>query len=237
MAVSLQCSIETSRVDGLAEHLLRFILKGGFKPGDRLPSIEQMAWSLGVARMKLREALHILDTLGAIEIRHGSGVYVRKVGPLLSNPMYTGKVTKKLLLDLVESRVQVETHAIGLAAARATTGDLMRLEALLAEAEAHAGDVADLCEANRAFHREVARASGNTILAQLQESMDGAFQQELQLLFGLYGSHVQDHREHLGLLDAIRERDPGLAAQRMNAHLGVVYRAVLQWETDRVPLA
>ena len=230
---------KTSLADDLTERLLQLIQSGQYETGDRLPAIMEMARSFGVGHPTLREALRKLETVGAVEIRHGSGVYVKrgKNVLLVSNPTFIGGASKKLLLDLVEARVPIETQAIGLAADHATDEHLEAMDGLLADAEAHLDDDALLSEANMAFHRQIAVASGNAVLAQLQEVLATLFQQEQRAILNIYGSREKDHQEHAGLLDAIRQRDAEVAEDRMRAHLLGVRDVVRQWDPDRTPLS
>lgn len=239
MPASLRRVAKTSLSDDLTERLLQLIRNGEYEPGDRLPAIMEMARSFGVGHPTLREALRKLETIGAVEIKHGSGVYVRRGQDMLlvSNPTFRGDVSQKLLLDLIDARIPIETSAMALAATHATDENLDRMAELLAEAETHFDDDAALSEANMAFHREISVASGNGVLAQLQDVLSTLFQQEQRVILDIYGSREQDHREHLGLLDALRQRDPALAEERMRAHLGGVREVVLQWDPAQTPLA
>ena len=62
--------------DALTERLLVLIRDEGLRPGDRLPSARALAERFAVATPTVREALRRLQATGAIEIRHGAGVYV-----------------------------------------------------------------------------------------------------------------------------------------------------------------
>lgn len=230
---------KTTLSDDLTERLLQMIRSGEYQPGDRLPAIMQMAQSFGVGHPTLREALRKLEVIGAVEIRHGSGVYVKRGEDMMfvRNPTFGGNVTQKLLLDLVEARIPIETRAMSLAATHATDENLERMAALLDQAEAHLGDDAKLSEVNMEFHREIAVASGNAVLAQLQEVLSKLFQQEQRLILDIYGSRERDHHEHVELLDALRQRDTELAERRMYDHLGGVRDVLLQWDPDQTPLA
>jgi GntR family transcriptional repressor for pyruvate dehydrogenase complex len=229
---------KTSLADDLTDRLLKLIRSGDYKPGDRLPPIMKMAHSFGVGHPTLREALRKLEVIGAVEIKHGSGVYVKRGHDMLlvSNPIFSGDASKKLLLDLVEARIPIETRTIALAADNASDEDLDRMAELLAEAEANFEDDAKLNEANMSFHRKIAKASGNTVLSQLEEVLSRLFLAEQQAILNIYGSRERDHQEHLGLLEAIRARDPELAKAKMLAHLEGVRDAILQWDSDQNPL-
>ena len=49
------------------------------QPGDRLQSEKELALYFGVSKTAVREALSALQTAGLIEVKHGSGIYVRNV--------------------------------------------------------------------------------------------------------------------------------------------------------------
>jgi GntR family transcriptional repressor for pyruvate dehydrogenase complex len=63
--------------DELVRRLRASIEMGQFRAGDRLPTIAEMARRFDVGSATVREALTKLEVAGVIEIRHGSGVYVR----------------------------------------------------------------------------------------------------------------------------------------------------------------
>jgi len=63
--------------DELVRRILSLIDEGRFVAGDRLPPIAEMARRFRVARATVREALFKLELLRVVEIRHGTGVYVR----------------------------------------------------------------------------------------------------------------------------------------------------------------
>jgi GntR family transcriptional repressor for pyruvate dehydrogenase complex len=145
--------------------------------------------------------------------------------------------SKKLLLDLIEARMPIEIKAASLAAETATEADLEHMAHLLAEAGQHLHNDAVLSTTNMTFHREISVASGNTVLAQLQEVLTKLFQREQRMILNIYGSHDKDHQEHMGILDALRRRNALLAEERMQAHLEGVRDVLLRWDPDQNPLS
>src|SRR4026208_186719 len=99
--------LKQSLSDKLAQRIRAMIQKGDYQRGDRLPPIMEMARHFGVGHPTIREALKKLETLGVVEIRHGSGVYVTRSDDVLvlATPDYGGAVSKKLLLDLTRARM------------------------------------------------------------------------------------------------------------------------------------
>jgi GntR family transcriptional regulator, transcriptional repressor for pyruvate dehydrogenase complex len=220
--------------DGLAERIRQLIQTGDFRPGDRLPSIADMARRFGVGHPTLREALKKLETLGIVTIRHGSGVYVGRDDNslLISNPVFSGSFTRKLLVDLIEARTPIELTTVGLAARNATLEHLREMKSLLTQAGESLGDDAVLSRVNMAFHREIAKASGNAVLAQLLEVLTNIFHEEQRAILSIYGSRQKDHAEHVRIFEALTDRDADLAAERMQAHLDGVREVLLRWDQE-----
>ena len=70
------------RAARIATQLLDIIELQKLAPGDRLPPERQLAELLEVSRPSLREALHILQAQGLVQIKHGQGTFVQE--PIVS---------------------------------------------------------------------------------------------------------------------------------------------------------
>src|SRR4051794_39006949 len=71
-------AVESQRLYRQIAEQLRGLISGGeFPAGSRLPAERDLARQLGVSRPSVREALIALEVEGWIEVRVGSGVYVR----------------------------------------------------------------------------------------------------------------------------------------------------------------
>lgn len=224
--------------DDLARRIRMLITAEGFGPGDRLPSINSMAKRFGVGHPTLREALRRLEAVGAVDMRHGAGVFVGR-NPntlLMTNPVHGEEVTRKLLLDLIEARIPVELQSVSLAALHAQSSHLAEMRRLLAHAGEHLDDDAVLSETNMAFHQQVARASGNTVVRQILDVLSSLFENEQRVILDIYGSRQKDHREHEGILAALETRDTVTAVERMRAHLEGVREVLLNWDPQVTPL-
>jgi GntR family transcriptional repressor for pyruvate dehydrogenase complex len=222
---------KSTLADEVAQRVAEMIREGTYEPGDRLPSISEMASRFEVGHPTLREALKKLEVLGTVEIKHGSGVYVKNDQDvlLMSNPIFAGEVSKDMMLDLIEARIPIELKAAEGAARNASAENIERLEELLEKADEHMEDDAYLTEVNMAFHREIAVASGNTVMAQVLEVLANLFENEQRMLLDIHGSREEDHAEHLEILNAIRKGDASLARDRMENHLEGVRRMAQQW--------
>jgi GntR family transcriptional regulator, transcriptional repressor for pyruvate dehydrogenase complex len=231
--------LKQSLADRLAQRIQRSIQTGDYTQGDRLPAIMEMARRFGVGHPTVREALKKLETMGVVEIRHGSGVYVSRSHEVLvlASPDYSGTVTKKLLVDLIQTRTPIEMQSVALAARNATDEHLQEMRRLLTTAGASLNDDSVLNSVNMAFHKQIALASGNTVLAQLLDVLRELFTEEQRLILGIFGSRERDHQEHLGILEALERRDEALGVERMRTHLEGVQAAVERWDPEQHPVA
>jgi GntR family transcriptional repressor for pyruvate dehydrogenase complex len=228
-----------SLADRLALRIKEMIQAGEYRLGDRLPAIMEMARSFGVGHPTVREALTKLEAVGVVEIRHGSGVYVSRSDDalLLASPGYAPVVTQKLLADLIRCRMPLEQQSVTEAVPHLTARHLKEMRRLLATAEKHLGDDAVLNRVNMQFHRQIAVASGNSVLLQLLDVLREMFQHEQLMILDIFGSRREDHEGHLAILDALERRDAALAVSRMKKHLQAVLGAVLQWDPARHPVS
>lgn len=223
---------KSTLADEVAQRVAEMIRDGTYEPGDRLPAISEMASRFEVGHPTLREALKKLEVLGSVEIKHGSGVYVKNNQDILlmSNPIFAGEVSREMLLDLIEARMPIELKSVIGAARNASEEDITRLEELLQRAEDNLDDGEMLTKMNMAFHREIAVTSGNVVMAQVLEVLANLFEKEQRTLLDIHGSRKDDHDEHVEIFEAIREGDEELAEQRMREHLEGVREMAEEWE-------
>ena len=222
----------TTLSDDIAQRITRLIQSGEHHPGARLPAITTMARQFGVGSPTLREALKKLETVGVVEIRHGSGVYVGRSPDslLITNPVLDAPASKKLLLDLIEARIPIELETARLAAMNATPTHIDEMDRLLSKAGESFDDPALLNRTNLSFHRQIALASGNVVMHQILEVLSSLFREEQQLILGIHGRQQDDHHEHVEILQALAAHDPELAVARMKSHLERVRDVLQRWE-------
>jgi GntR family transcriptional repressor for pyruvate dehydrogenase complex len=216
-----------SLADTLARRIRGMIQRGEYDEGDRLPAILEMARRFGVGPPTVREALKKLETLGVVDVRHGSGVYVasRRELLVLARPQLGGAVGDRLLSDLIEARIPLEVEAARTAALHASDEELAGMRHLL-ERVAGLADTQRCIAADGAFHRQLAVASGNTIVAQLLDALRDLFTGDGNVVGWEPLVCDADVSEHLGILDALEHHDALAATERMRVHLERVREAV-----------
>ena len=208
----------------LSQQILSLIRDKDLRPGDRLPSAKALADQFSVATPTMREALRRLQATGVIDIRHGSGIYVRRDRErlMLSNPAY-GELETHTILQVLDARHLIEPHLAGLAAGRADESEIAQLRELVAQAEEVFDRPDDsYLRANVSIHSAIARASGNLVLAHVVESLIELYSTELHLvdpMHSLVEIRARDHNHHRLVLAAIDARDSDSAFTAMSNHI------------------
>ena len=205
----------------LARKLFAELASGKFKIGDRLPAERDLADTHGVSRPTVREAIIALEVQGYVDVRVGSGAYVKKLPGAADAPEFN--VTA---FELTEARLLIEGEAAALAATNLTDDELDQLDALVARmADEREGDSAQFA-ADKAFHLLIARGTRNAAMVHAVEELwrMRASSPESVLLH----DKARDAKvtpvvdEHSSIVSALRARDPALARSAMRAHLAAV---------------
>jgi GntR family transcriptional repressor for pyruvate dehydrogenase complex len=205
-------SVTRQVVDALYESLR----SGQYRPGDRLPSEPQLAASLGVGRSAVREAIRELLALGVVEIRPGTGTFVRgmRADLLLGPDSFRAALDRTVALELLEVRMIFEPEAAALAALRASSQDLVRLrrdvEGLRTGLEQDRRPPEDL-----GFHLDLVRAAHNSALLRISSAIIAFYEHDEAM------PSYRDFQEHMAVLAAIEGREPDEARHAMKAHLEV----------------
>ena len=118
----------------------------------------------------------------------------------------------------------------------ATAEHLKEMRRLLTTAEQNLTDDEVLNQVNMAFHRQIALASGNTVLLQMLDVLRELFTDEQRMILDIFGSRERDHQEHLAILEALERRDEALGVKRMQTHLEGVHDAVERWDPEDHPV-
>ena len=203
----------------LADRIAKQILLGQYKVGERLPSERELSQAFEVSRPTIREAIIALELDGLVEVRVGSGVYVR------SQTRRTGKPTMLGVgpFELLEARRAIEGEACALAAERMTDEDCQALERLLEEMIDAGDDVPTAERADWQFHLAIARITQNSAMASAVEALwEARFaspQQQLLADKAHDAGVVPRVGEHRAILDALRTRNPQAAKTAMRLHI------------------
>jgi GntR family transcriptional regulator, transcriptional repressor for pyruvate dehydrogenase complex len=217
-----------SQTDVVVDGIKSMIIRGQLGPGARLPREKDLALELNVSRGPLREGVRALCLMGVLETRQGDGTYVTSLdASLLLGPMafLVDLGTEADVFHLQAVRRVLETEAAGRAAQLITDAAVGEASDILAQVEPLITSTSDdhfsaFIEADIAFHRVIAHASGNPALEALIEALAArTVRGRLWRAISEKGALSSTHREHQAILQAIARRDPDAARIRMGTHL------------------
>ena len=203
------------------EQLRDQIMERAWLPGAKLPSENALAEALGVSRVSVREALHMLTSLGLLETRHGGGTYVREYsGEILFNPLLPMlALDTPDILHVLEYRKMVEKGIVSLVVKRAGNAEIIEeLEHTLRAMEGHKNDTRTFAEADLSFHLALAKATGNPVVVKVNAVITDILKVSMYGIVDLLGTKdgLNYHRK---ILDAIKAQDGPLAESLMEEHV------------------
>ena len=210
----------------LARIFLGELVAGKYAVGTRMPAERELAAKYEVSRPTVREAIIALEVQGIVEVRVGSGAYVRRIPGNEDLPGFNISA-----FELTEARLMFEGEAAALAATQITDAEISEI-ALLVEAIAQENnDPRGTDMADRAFHLAIAKATRNSAISDAIErlwdlratSPEAALLHEKARTANI--KPVVD--EHSAILEALRARDPAAARAAMRNHLAQVIDSLL----------
>lgn len=230
-----------SLADEVARRLGDEVRRGTLRPGDRLPTEQQMCKAFGVSRPVLREAISRLKQDGLVESFQGRGVFVADGGGSPSFRLEQPDLgNKRELQHILELLISVEVAATALAAERHSKAQLGRFRrALDAMATAVERGESGVDEDLR-FHTEIVNATGNPFLIAFAGFLENRVRNLIRTArtntarFEGLAHKVQ--AEHVAIYEAIAVRDPVAARRAAETHLRNAAARLRLYKEGGVPL-
>jgi GntR family transcriptional regulator, transcriptional repressor for pyruvate dehydrogenase complex len=207
----------------VVSHVRSLIERGQLRPGDRLPAERELAGQVGVSRPTVRAGLRALAAMGVVHSRHGSGTFIPDGPPVLAaEPLsFLAALHGFTRNDMYETRRILEVAAAGLAAERASGEHMATMAEEVANLFASLDQPQVFLVHDIRFHRAVAAASGNPIVASVVEMVSALYyERRRQTAERAFARDLRDAAEaHRRIYQAIRGRDAEAARAAMNEHL------------------
>jgi len=210
----------------LARALIEEISSGRYPVGSRLPAERELAARFEVSRPTVREAIIALEVQNLVEVRIGSGAYVKRLPGDEDRPGFD--VTA---FELTEARLLFESEAAALAATQITKAELQEIEALVQQIAIENQDPNGTEKADREFHLAIARATRNLavykVIEQLWDMRASSAEAALLHEKARHANVKPVVAEHTAILDALRAGDSHAARAAMRLHLSAVLDGLL----------
>ncbi|HVW39397.1 MAG TPA: FCD domain-containing protein [Pirellulales bacterium] len=238
----------TAESASLLDSIWEIVRDRGLKTGDQLPSIRELAETLGEKQSAVRDAILKAEAMGLVHVLPRAGAFLRAGVPAalangasLDEPL-AGSLQDALLggeqnlFHLLDARRLIEIELAGRAAERRRLEDLLpvrrALEAMLqlpadaARPEYVAHDVR--------FHIEIARLSGNLVLFAIQRTLMELLRPHLNEAPLDPERRTKTDRSHVAIYEALVAGDAEKARREMREHLSLAYDGLLR-DIQQVP--
>ena len=205
----------------VVNHVRSLIEKGTLQPGDKLPPERELAQTLNVSRASLRTGIGYLAAMGVMKIRHGVGTFVADGPPDLGKASlsFMGALHGFQSWQMFEARIILESNLAALAAERGKDEHHAALAEEVAEMFAAVDAPVEYLIHDVMFHRIIAQASGNPILAAIMETVTSTMYDKRRKTVERAIDLRESAAMHREIYRAVRGRRPDEARTLMEQHL------------------
>jgi GntR family transcriptional repressor for pyruvate dehydrogenase complex len=203
------------------------IENGTLKPGDKIPPEREFARTLNISRASLRTGIGYLSAMGVMKVRHGVGTFVADGPPEFGKSSFSlmGALHGFQSWHMFEARLILESNLAALAAERGKEEHHTALAEEVAEIFASVDSPTEFLVHDVLYHRILAQASGNPILAALMETITSAMYDKRRKTVARAIDMRESAEMHRLIYRAVRSRNPAEARKLMEQHLRMAQTA------------
>jgi GntR family transcriptional repressor for pyruvate dehydrogenase complex len=224
---------------GLVHQLGRLIKEQSLKPGDRLPSIRDLADQFGVKAGLVRDALLDAQGRGLVKLLPRAGAFVESLAESTQHSTSAERLGRRLrellaaenqnLFHLLDARETLELALIAQAARKREIQDLFSLRDILQQMASIPPKKRseDYVRLDIEFHLEISRLSGNAVMAAMLCAVMEELAPHLTELRWSAKRHSDTDKSHARLYSALVAGDASLAQDETRNHLQHAYQSLL----------
>jgi DNA-binding FadR family transcriptional regulator len=224
--------------DQVTRALARRIANREIGEGVPPPTELEICQEFGVSKATAREVIRSLAERGFVEVRQGRRMQVRnssewnQLDPLMIELIDDPEIARAYLADVHYVRTLIEPEVAARAALSANDGQIARVRESVELMTTLTDDPDAYLEADVAFHRELAAATGSVILAFVLDSLGELQRLSRRVTNRLLKRLPEATREHKLIVDAVEAREPERARKAMRAHLKTVAHVWVPGDND-----
>jgi GntR family transcriptional repressor for pyruvate dehydrogenase complex len=199
--------------------LKRRIEEGIWKPGEQIPTIEQLSIELGVGLSSVREAIRILSKQKIVSTEQGRGTFIMQDLPTNNVDVHLKFLERATWKQLTEARLMIEPELSALAAEHGTEEVI---QALLLNVDGmrtkvRRGD--DFLEEDLAFHALIAKAAGNEVMLNMLELINDLLLDSRRITMRMPRMNERAVSYHELISHAVKQRNANQARELMRMHI------------------
>lgn len=208
------------------EQLKEKIIRGEFKPNDKLPSENELCRLFKVSRTTIRQALINLQVLGLIETRNGEGSFVKEFDSaiMLNSLIPSSFLNTKSLKEIIEFRQFVEPSVAFLACKKVSNEGINALKKIYNSMVSNKDNLEEFSKLDYEFHMEIAKICQNSYVIKLYEIIHDILLSAFQDIVSKRGNEA-GLKYHGLLLESFIKKDASKTKEYMQQHMDDLFEA------------
>ncbi len=215
-------------VEQVMEHIKDLIASGQYKPGDKLPTENELAERFGIGRSSIREAIKIFNYLGVLESKAAKGTFLSDRANIsqeaLSWSILLGKDEQQ---ELIETRGAIELWSI-ITLTHQQVSNPEKLTTTIKELQEQvnhmklsldAGQRNNMVEADYTFHNIIVKSTGNALFYSIYKTLRSFMLEEIIQSQSDYTDPEMIVSEHQAIIDTIKNGQASQSIEVFSSHI------------------
>ena len=224
--------MEEDRYQDVCTYVRRLIEQGQLRPGDRLPTERALSQDLGVSRGTVRDGLRLLESMGVLESRQGSGNYLSNhMGQYLAQSLHFMLLLGEIDYQSINRmRRAIELQSYRIAIQTSTPEQVQGLWRIQEELERTRS-----AEKDEAFHDALIDLGGDPLMRIVSDALSDVIGHLITQFLtrgaqDLLHQTLDTHRRMIEYLEQ-RRVDAGCAA--ITRHYDIIDTEIARWQAER----
>lgn len=224
--------MEEDRYQDVCTYVRWLIEQGQLRPGDRLPTERALSQDLGVSRGTVRDGLRLLESMGVLESRQGSGNYLSNhMGQYLAQSLHFMLLLGKIDYQSINRmRRAIELQSYRIAIQTSTPEQVQGLWRIQEELERTRS-----AEKDEAFHDAIIDLGGDPLMRIVSDALSDVIGHLITQFLtrgaqDLLHQTLDTHRRMIEYLEQ-RRVDAGCAA--ITRHYDIIDTEIARWQAER----
>jgi GntR family transcriptional repressor for pyruvate dehydrogenase complex len=206
------------------DYVKAMILDGQLNLGDKLPTEREMAETLKLGRYSVREALRIMENMGLIESRQGSGNYLSSnICKNLTQSLSMLLLVKQVdFQEISQLRRAIELHAYRLAIDTVGKYHIDEMKNTLAKMKGATSKKE--AELDRTFHYLIIKASENKLMISIMEALSQLCEDFIEQVLKQSTAEMKEKfaQSHFKMLEGLETKNSDIGYRAINAHYDLI---------------
>lgn len=222
-------------VDEVFNQIKSNIITAKWKPGEKIPSENELCKMFNVSRISIRSAIQTLKAVGIITTSQGKGTFVSSSlnDGILSNFIPIMNLSEKEYFDMMEFRETIEFKCIDLVVSRGTDEDIKEIGQAVDAMIASKDDYIKYSKADLDFHFAIVKASQNQLFLKMIYAVKEPFYYYLEELNRVFGINEEGLQGHIAQYEAILHGDADRAKDLIAKGMEENRKKIMQLKSEK----